>query len=291
MSKDFGVMSFLKDFKDKSVIEQVCWILAVPIWGPFAIAFALLWLVASPFLLLGWLFNTCSHGVRTASDCPACKRERAAQQEQMRVAQEQEQIRLQAARKEEELRREEEKRELIRLQEAEAQKLSQLSYLQSLDPIKFEEIVLLAFKNLGWQTEGTKASGDGGVDGYLRKDGNLFILQCKRYGDGTRVGVGIIRELLGTVVMEKAAGGILVTTSSFTPAALKSAEGDNRLELCDGEATLKLIGDAFPAGTLMPKEHLSTCPWCGKPTTRKESRRGPFTGCSGYPKCKWASFS
>src|SRR5205085_10705014 len=31
-------------------------------------------------------------------------------------------------------------------------------------------------------------------------------------------------------------------------------------------------------------EHL--CPNCGKPMMLRQSKRGPFLGCSGYPKCK-----
>src|SRR5262249_25544073 len=29
-----------------------------------------------------------------------------------------------------------------------------------------------------------------------------------------------------------------------------------------------------------------SCPNCGKPLVRREGRRGPFLGCSGYPKCR-----
>lgn len=30
-----------------------------------------------------------------------------------------------------------------------------------------------------------------------------------------------------------------------------------------------------------------TCPLCNSPTVQRTSGKGPFTGCSSYPKCKW----
>ena len=29
------------------------------------------------------------------------------------------------------------------------------------------------------------------------------------------------------------------------------------------------------------------CPKCGSPLVEKRGRYGPFTGCSGYPECKY----
>ena len=45
--------------------------------------------------------------------------------------------------------------------------------------------------------------------------------------------------------------------------------------------------DGAPEGTAaaVPDEELGSCPECGRPLVRKQSRRGPFVGCSGYPEC------
>jgi DNA topoisomerase-1 len=36
-----------------------------------------------------------------------------------------------------------------------------------------------------------------------------------------------------------------------------------------------------------PRELEESCPDCGKPLLVRQSRRGEFVGCSGYPKCKY----
>ncbi len=49
------------------------------------------------------------------------------------------------------------------------------------------------------------------------------------------------------------------------------------------EATVAAVPGVSPAAA----EELGTCPECGRPLARKQSRRGPFVGCSGYPECRY----
>ena len=47
-------------------------------------------------------------------------------------------------------------------------------------------------------------------------------------------------------------------------------------------------GRAADGGAPAPaEERLGSCPECGRPLARKQSRRGPFVGCSGYPECRY----
>ena len=103
-----------------------------------------------------------------------------------------------------------------------------------LHPVEFERFVLRYFRLLGFDAQETKATGDGGIDGVLRRDGRLFVIQCKRYA-GNSIGEPPIRDLLGAVTKVRAAGGIFITTSEFTSAAMAFAEG-TCIELIDGEA-------------------------------------------------------
>jgi len=53
----------------------------------------------------------------------------------------------------------------------------------------------------------------------------------------------------------------------------------------DGEAA----GDGAVAARAVQvvQEDLGQCPQCGRPLSRRSSRRGPFIGCTGYPNCKY----
>ncbi len=125
---------------------------------------------------------------------------------------------------------------------AEVTKLRQRRLLdrqQGLDTIRaltwrqFEQLVAEAFRRRGYGVELVdRPAGDGGVDVVLRNNRGRWLVQCKHY-KARRVGVRPVRELLGVVTSEGAAGGIVVTAGSFTPDAQAFAR-DNAIELVDG---------------------------------------------------------
>ena len=47
----------------------------------------------------------------------------------------------------------------------------------------------------------------------------VFYAECKKYAPKYPVGVGLVRELYGTVMADRATAGILVTSSYFTNGA------------------------------------------------------------------------
>jgi hypothetical protein len=110
--------------------------------------------------------------------------------------------------------------------------------LYDLSPRRFEELVAELYSRAGFEVELTPASGDEGVDVYaIRRDdlgSTLTVVQAKRYKPDLRVSVGQVRELFGTVNLQDASAGVLITTSSFEPGAEKlAAEHRWRLELRD----------------------------------------------------------
>lgn len=69
-----------------------------------------------------------------------------------------------------------------------------------------------------------------------------IYVQAKRYSDGNSVGSGAIRDFFGSLDRFKAAKGLFVTTSSFSPAARETAEFlSKRIVLIDGRQLAKLM--------------------------------------------------
>jgi len=97
---------------------------------------------------------------------------------------------------------------------------------------EFEIMTGEALRRQGYQVAETKKGADGGVDLILRKQGELFLVQCKQW-KSIRVGVKVVRELYGVMTAQGAVGGFVVTSGGFTAEAAKFAEGTN-IDLVDG---------------------------------------------------------
>lgn len=127
--------------------------------------------------------------------------------------------------------------------------------LDALSGIEFENLIKQLLELMGFHTEMTKASGDGGIDIIATLDqpltGGRYLIQCKRYAADSLVGSATVREFYGALTADRrAAKGILITTSGFTAQALEFAEnlpieliGRSRLE-----QLLKQNGLGFSAG-------------------------------------------
>ena len=108
-------------------------------------------------------------------------------------------------------------------------------------------------ESMGFKTEVTKATGDGGIDlvAYDNRpiSAGKYIVQCKRYKD--TVGEPILRDLYGVVMAERANKGILITTGTFTRQAEAFAKG-KQLELIDGNRFLQLLSQYGITGSTLP---------------------------------------
>ncbi len=59
-----------------------------------------------------------------------------------------------------------------------------LSYLRKIDPFVFEELILYSFKKLGYKVYYNKRyTGDGGIDGKVKINGQVWLIQDKRYSN------------------------------------------------------------------------------------------------------------
>ena len=175
--------------------------------------------------------------------------------------------------------------------------------LRSLSWKDFERLVGEVYRRKGYTIVETGGGGaDGGVDLVLKKNGETIFVQCKHW-KMDRVGIVIIRELLGVVYDKKASGGIVITSGTFTQEAIDFARG-NPIKLVNGKELYAMIGviknkaipihKGKPAVIKMPVHENPTpllCPLCGSAMVLRTAKKGPtagslFYGCSKYPKCK-----
>ncbi len=185
--------------------------------------------------------------------------------------------------------------------------IRQLSWRQ------FEQLLAAAYRRQGYAVDDTGRGADGGIDLILHRQGQRTIVQAKHWRSW-KVGVGVVRELLGVRVSEGADDAILVTSGRATPQAERFAR-DNGIQLIDGTALVPLIGtvqgrraaEAPTAGPLSSASPSATaaasvggnrepdsapaCPNCGEPMAQRIARHGrhkgnAFWGCTRFPTCR-----
>ncbi|MBV7295419.1 restriction endonuclease [Corynebacterium sp. TAE3-ERU12] len=133
--------------------------------------------------------------------------------------------------------------------------------LQQASPGFFEDAVIDVLWAMGYGgSHGEKKrvgrSGDGGVDGIISQDAlgltNIYI-QAKRYADTNKVGDPEIRNFIGALDSRRANLGVFITTSSFQPAAVRTAERyrHGKIILIDG---LKLTSLMLSYGVAVHKK-------------------------------------
>ena len=110
--------------------------------------------------------------------------------------------------------------------------------MYDLSPRKFEELVAAILKDMGFDVELTKATRDGGRDiiAHITNSVCSFLthIECKKYAPDNKVGVGIIREVMGVHQIRNATKSIIVTTGFFSKDAVKEAAlVENHLDLKD----------------------------------------------------------
>jgi len=107
---------------------------------------------------------------------------------------------------------------------------------------KLECLVERLYFHMGYDTELTQPSNDGGRDVIARKakagEKEVVLVDCKLY---TRtIGVGEARKILGTMGDARATKGAIVTTSTFSSGAREFADR-NPIELIDGDHLIPLL--------------------------------------------------
>jgi hypothetical protein len=92
-----------------------------------------------------------------------------------------------------------------------------------LTPRQFEEVVADLLQDMDYDVTLTKQTRDGGTDILAAKKTDLGEVLClvdtKRYRESRKIGVGMVRTLLGTLTDYNATNAMLATTSTYSPEA------------------------------------------------------------------------
>ena len=121
-------------------------------------------------------------------------------------------------------------------------KTSRSESRNSLDNISWQDFEFLVgeyFRRRQFSVRETKSGADGGVDLVATKGMEKYLIQCKHW-KAYKVGVNVIRELLGVMVGVGATGGFVVTSGEFTKDAIHFAKA-NHILLLDGKELLNNI--------------------------------------------------
>ncbi|WP_347368996.1 restriction endonuclease [Vibrio vulnificus] len=169
--------------------------------------------------------------------------------------------------------------------------------LNNLSWLEFEGYIGEFFKQQGYEVkQAFSQKPDGGVDIWMRKDGQLTLVQCKHWKT-RKVGIQILREMYAVMIEHNASKMIIVTSGDFTSEAIKYAL-DKRLWLINGGELVHMIEQVRnrPAEksveVIPPKSATPLCPSCHAPLIMRTAKRGQnkgnqFYGCSSYPRCRY----
>jgi restriction system protein len=164
-----------------------------------------------------------------------------------------------------------------------------------LEASDFELLVGELFRRQDYEVQISGGIGaDGGTDLFLRKDGEVTLVQCRQWGNW-KVSAPSIHEFIETI---GASHGVFVTTGEYTDEARALARG-RAIELLDGTDLNRMITrfakpgedlcnlpswlDAFASHVTVVEP---TCPFCQAPMTLKRGLKGKaFWSCRTFPRC------
>lgn len=126
--------------------------------------------------------------------------------------------------------------------------LNLIDVLRSLSPLGFEKVCQELLRESGFENvEITGGSADGGIDGFGTLEINPFVsfkvlFQCKRYAENNLVSRAQVGDFRNAMI-GRAEKGIIMTTSSFSNAAIEEASRDGapQVELVDGVKLVEMF--------------------------------------------------
>lgn len=92
--------------------------------------------------------------------------------------------------------------------------------LCAISSTQFEDEIARMFTRLGYEVKQTSYSNDGGRDAIMMKDGNKYLVECKRYAKGGLSGRPALQKFHSAITTDNATSGFFVTDLSpnFHPA-------------------------------------------------------------------------
>jgi len=142
------------------------------------------------------------------------------------------------------------------------------SAASDLGPYEFESVVAELLAGFGWQVSVTPPTRDGGYDilGLVGDPSGLqtsWIVECKRYAPGHKVGVEIVRQLIGVKEHIRVPNAAIVTTSQFTKGALEYCRSRGDVHLIDeaklNEWIFQYVPSSGAEATYTENRQFSSC--------------------------------
>ena len=122
---------------------------------------------------------------------------------------------------------------------------SELAWWFQDDPYGFEGFCAQLLEALGYRTEVTSKSGDGGFDvAFVDPQGMSGIAECKCFAQSTHVGRPLLQKLVGANQTVRAQRMVFLTTSSYTGEALRYG-AEVGVECVDGDDLVAMTAAAF----------------------------------------------
>lgn len=115
-----------------------------------------------------------------------------------------------------------------------------IAYLRKINPYAFEELILDGFEKAGYSVKRNRSySGDGGVDGRVTRNGEEYLVQCKRYrGHISRQDV----EDFSRVCTRERKRGFFVHTGKTGEGSWETAGQFGNVDIVSGRRMLAVAG-------------------------------------------------
>ena len=115
----------------------------------------------------------------------------------------------------------------------------QMAYLRKINPFTFEELILESLECKGYAVIRNKRyTGDGGIDGRVTINGQLWYIQAKRYSD--HIALHHVREFIRICERDQVKG-LFVHTGKTRPGTRQLIHDDERITLISGQKLTQLV--------------------------------------------------
>jgi HJR/Mrr/RecB family endonuclease len=115
--------------------------------------------------------------------------------------------------------------------------------IEKMNGYEFEDYVCNLYESLGYEVEHTPYSGDGGKDAILRKNGDIYLVECKHYLSGRQIGERDLRIFDSAMHDYNAKMGFYINLGRFKRGTISFAKEHN-IELIGRKELQKLIETA-----------------------------------------------
>ncbi len=132
-----------------------------------------------------------------------------------------------------------------------------ISQIDSLSGIEFENILKEIFEKQGYSVQATKQSHDFGADLVLTRNGKIAIVQAKCYSKN--IGIKAVQEII-SARKHYGAEELFVATNRFFSKEAMVLASEHDVRLIDRDVLTKLVRTYQPKITLSEKKYVATNP-------------------------------